>query len=168
MKQAVLIRVEDTLANCLEREIPAAPPIDAGLKVWASQKPRAEVFFCSTAQPYRVQHWLVQHLELLEPPKVLEDSVMENIATVRSLGYGVEFYIDGSPTRCAEAMRAGVSTMLLCHPAYMRPEHRPGAIGRVRGWDEIVDEIAQQREQRANDERANVDAALGRFEPQTS
>ena len=46
----------------------------------------------------------------------------------------------------------GVTTMLLLHPMYIRPEFRPDGRGR-KSWEAIVEEIDKQQEMYAEDER---------------
>lgn len=163
-RSAAIIRVEDTIADVGKHVFPAVPPIDVGVRVARDLSYHNELFFLTSDEhPYRVQHWLVVTFELSKPPRLLEGSATSAVSSVRTLGYDATYYVDGSPSRCAEAMRTGTTALVMASPVYARPEFRPEAFGPVREWDDIVAEVDEQRRKRLADTRLEVDPVDARF-----
>lgn len=75
---------------------------------------------------------------------------------VAGLGSRIQLLIDPSPTHCADAMRAGITSLLFAAPKYQRPEWRPDAAHGMRPWGEITNELEEQALQAAKDVRAST------------
>jgi hypothetical protein len=72
---------------------------------------------------------------------------------VAGIGTRIELLIDPSPSRCAAAMHAGITSLLFAAPRYQRPEWRPDAEHGMRPWSQISAELDKQAEEAATDSR---------------
>jgi hypothetical protein len=95
----------------------------------------------------------------LDPAETLKQ---RQLAIARSRGTA-NIYVDADPGMAAEAIRLGITSVLISTPYYSRPEFRPDAPKGVRRWADIVEERTRQQALKAADTRLKMDdsEALG-------
>lgn len=67
---------------------------------------------------------------------------------IRNDGEKVILAIDANPEVVAMYSRDGIASLLFLSPKYSAPKYRPDYDGKVRAWDKINQEMAEQYEAR--------------------
>jgi hypothetical protein len=98
---------------------------------------------------------LGHHTMLVTPEGAIRDVDVRagQLRYVAGIGTRIELLIDPSPSRCAAAMHAGITSLLFAAPRYQRPEWRPDAEHGMRPWSQISAELDKQAEEAATDSR---------------
>lgn len=109
--------------------------------------------------------WLLTNLGEMDPVVLHGDSLSEHLRRARLGRYNVVSVLTSDPGTAAEALRLGLTPLLLTSPSYARPEFRPDWDRDPRPWDAVIEEVDHQRRLKARDERAaEQDANEARFE----
>lgn len=67
--------------------------------------------------------------------------------------YAIELFVVGNPSEASALFDAGYTVSLFMHPAYTRPEWRPGVTKGIRPWGEVAAFMAEEAARVAADER---------------
>jgi hypothetical protein len=167
-----IIQVEGVLAQVFST-LSAAKPINDSLFLYEGLRQHWKIALVTAAatDPDEARHWLklhsfvkFDHLECmpsrhrLVPLQWLTDDTIDGY---RSRGWEIGLYVSADPSVVKLSLVRGVPGMLMTHPLYMRPEHRPDATLEPRPWDTLVQEINQQQEMKANDRRMEAEDVIG-------
>lgn len=167
-----------TVVLCLEGVLckglpPNDPPIWVGLQLYHALATQFRLVLDSSHEDILdIEHWLQvnglkRHSLVLqrEPEQEgLEDVLLRRIhlGEWRAHGFDVALYVTSDPSVAKVMMGLGVATLMLAHPQYARPEHRPDFESSVKPWAEIEEEITATALLRETTPR--IDAEMD-FEP---
>lgn len=131
---------------------PNDPPVWTGLQMYHALATQFRLVIDSEHDDItEIEHWLMTnglkrhslvllreaHQDGLEAPLLRKIHLGE----WRAQGFDVALYVTADPAVAKAMMTAGVTTLLMAHPAYARPEHRPDYEGGLKPWAEIEEEI---------------------------
>ena len=151
MASTAVLCLEDVLCKGTP---PNGAPIWEGLQVYHALRSQFRVVIDSAHDDYtEAEHWLTVNglrshallLTLDATEEALEGPVLRqtHLAVWRSQGFDVGLYVTADPAVAALMMTAGVTTFLFGHPAYARPEFRPGTEKGMKPWAAIEDEVTE-------------------------
>jgi|SRR5882724_10820057 len=131
---------------------PNAPPVWVGLQLYHALATQFRVVLDSSHDDIgEIEHWLMinglkRHTLVLwreAQHDQLEEVVLRRIhlGEWRSQGFDVALYVTADPAVAALVMNNGAPALLMSHPAYARPEHRPDHERSMKPWADIEDEI---------------------------
>ena len=138
--------------------------IPDGLVMYRAFKILGRVILITSLEESMARVWLMMH-NLSDYDLLLDNSCSldpEESLKVRQLSVAkargsVNFYVDSDPSMAAEALRQGLTTILVSSPKYSRPDFRPDAPKGVRRWADIVEERTRQQSLKAADVRLKLD-----------
>lgn len=152
MAGTVVVELEGVLCKGLP---PNDPPVYVGLQMYHGLATQFRLVLDSVHDDITdIEHWcqmnglkrhtLVLHREAHQD--YASDVVLRRIhlGEWRSQGFDVALWLTQDPAVARAMMHAGVPTLLMAHPRFSRPEHRPDYEASVRPWAEIEDEITEQ------------------------
>lgn len=143
---------------CLESVLckgfpPNGAPVWEGLKLYHALATQFKVVLDSTHDDItQVEHWcrvngLERHILTLHNDIDVDASEALirdlHLVTWRGQGLDIEVYVTASPATARTMMGAGITTLLLAHPAYARPEFRPDHERGLKPWAEIEEEVTE-------------------------
>jgi hypothetical protein len=151
MAGAVVICLEGVLIKGVP---PNGAPIMVGLELYGALGARFKLVLDSNHDDIiDIEHWLrvaglTKHVLVLWRDDGQEDLTDlqlrdRHLATWRSQGLDIQLYITASPEVARLMMDAGVTTILLAHPTYARPEYRPDHVQGMRAWADIEAEVTE-------------------------
>ena len=153
MPATAMVAIDGVLARPSERVVESVP-IPTGLALYLALSDVYRMVLVSTdpdrdALLYFLRYQGISgYAELLAGPSLGEPPVEvvrgAQLTGLRSRGTSVELVVDAAPAVIAMAMHRGVTGLLFAHPKYAYAEFRPDAVGRVRPWDLIEAEMANQ------------------------
>ena len=167
-----LIAVRGVLAEHDDDENPAAARvIPSGAVLYHALKQVSKLLVVIDApEADRVVWWLKahgfrDHVDVLVNPR--PDAPAEGrgsvITDARKKG-PIDLVVEGAPDLAARSLHSGSVTLLMSVPAYTLSEFKPGAPTTGRPWTELLEELEEQDETRANDPRVTADIAGTRYD----
>jgi hypothetical protein len=82
---------------------------------------------------------------------------LAQISKLREAGHQIEFIVEPDPAEAAVLLANGISAMVMTHPRYSKPEHRPDYNDDIKPWADFVSEIERQQALRSSDPRIDSD-----------
>lgn len=166
------IAIEGVLADQgSESSFAASKLLTPGVLVYHGLKNVSKILLVADHQDReKVEHWLKahgfrDHVDLIFNP-VPEDLVRgreELIPEIRRRG-GYDLAVESEDRYAARAVAAGVSTLVIAHPAYTRSEFRPDDAQEIQPWNKVVEELDRQRDMHSKDDRITADVAGTQYE----
>lgn len=135
-------------------------PIREGLELWSdlhqTHNGRLGLVVDECNDRFILEHWLkINHIkasiyEVLETtdPKLKAEKVHHLGMAIGRSGW----YVDVDPGTITETLRLGIPSLLVANPYIIRPEWGPGGVSTIRPWDELVEEIDNQKLMQAEKE----------------
>lgn len=150
----------------------AARPIDMGLPLYEGLRQTYRIAVVSAVfEPEPLRAWLKMHgftkydaveckssASAMEPAEYVGGHVVD---LMRSQLWEVGPIVSANPNVVRIALLRGVPGMLITHPLYLRPEHRPDAERGPRAWSALVEEVELQHELKRNDRRLEAEDVIG-------
>lgn len=135
-------------------------PIVEGITLYHALCEHNTVVLATSDDRAAAEHWLMveklrRHVLVVDSSVAIRDNDIRagQLRHVAGIGRRIEMLVDPSPSRCAQAMANGITTLLFSQPRYQRPEWRPDADKGMRPWGEITAELEKQAEVEAEDTR---------------
>ena len=133
---------------------PNGAPVWDGLKLYHALATQYKVVLDSGHDDYTdIEHWcqvngLARHVLVMArdaTEEALEGPVLasRHLDEWRGQGFDVSLYVTADPAVAATMLARGVTTLLLTHPAYARPEFRPDHDRGLRSWEQIEAEVTE-------------------------
>ena len=145
-------------------------PIEAGLKLYRAMAETYNVVLIAgpDEDKDRLEHWLALHgLHQHSHVHYTEAYLVEQLGpfgswiyTIRALrrrGFMLDIIIEPDPVVAAGLMQDGFTVLAFLHPAYARPEWRPGFTQAVQPWDELIAQVEHDQLVRNKDTRTEDD-----------
>lgn len=174
-RKLILITIDGVLAHQGDEDsFAASKVIEEGALIYRAFTSIAKVALLSL-QNYesdrtKVEYWLqvhglTDHVWLLfDPwPTDVNRSVDMVVNEVRRSG-GLGLAVESDSRRAARLLHHGVSVSVLGRPEYTRREFRPDVPRTARPWEEVIEELDEQRAINSEDDRITADVAGQRYE----
>jgi hypothetical protein len=136
-------------------------PIPEGIKLFRILSEFYRVIISSDMDTKKTEHWLRSHM-IMGYGEIYDSSLFfvgqelrsRHLEVAKSKGK-VELFVDADSDHCAEALAAGIPTMMFASPRFVRTTRN------VKAWDDLQTEVDRQKDALLS---AHLGSKVNRFE----